>query len=54
MTQETVLANATLVLPDETVTGSVRIRDGQIAEIATGAACRRARRIAAAISSRRG
>jgi alpha-D-ribose 1-methylphosphonate 5-triphosphate diphosphatase len=38
MTQETVLANAMVVLPDETVTGSVRIRDGQIAEIATGAA----------------
>ena len=38
MTQETVLANATLVLPGETVTGQVRLFDGQIAEIATGAA----------------
>jgi len=38
MTQETVLANATLVLPDETVTGSIRIVDGVIADVATGAA----------------
>ncbi|WP_170333011.1 alpha-D-ribose 1-methylphosphonate 5-triphosphate diphosphatase [Ruegeria arenilitoris] len=38
MTEEMILANATLVLPDETVTGSVRIVGESIAEIATGAA----------------
>ena len=37
MTQEMLLANATLVLPDETVTGSVRIRRGIITDVATGA-----------------
>lgn len=37
MTEEMILANATLVLPDETVTGSVRIVGDTIAEIATGA-----------------
>lgn len=31
-----ILANATLVLPDETVTGSVRIKDGLIVDIASG------------------
>lgn len=31
-------SNATLVLPDETVTGSMLVRDGKIAEISTGAA----------------
>ncbi|WP_037310996.1 alpha-D-ribose 1-methylphosphonate 5-triphosphate diphosphatase [Ruegeria halocynthiae] len=36
MTEEMILANATLVLPDETVTGSVRIVGETIAEVATG------------------
>jgi alpha-D-ribose 1-methylphosphonate 5-triphosphate diphosphatase len=36
MTTETVLANATLVLPGETLRGQVRIVDGKIAEIAEG------------------
>ncbi|WP_412552311.1 alpha-D-ribose 1-methylphosphonate 5-triphosphate diphosphatase [Shimia sp. MIT1388] len=36
MTQEMILANATLVLPEETVTGSIVVRDGQIADIAQG------------------
>lgn len=36
MTSETILANATLVLPDETLLGQVRIVDGRIAEIAAG------------------
>ena len=36
MTDELVLANATLVLPDEVVVGSVLVRDGRIASIATG------------------
>ena len=36
MTEELILANATLVLPKETVTGSVRIVGETIAEIATG------------------
>ncbi len=35
---ETILANATLVLPDETVAGSLCLRDGRIAEIGTGSA----------------
>ncbi|MDQ1849110.1 alpha-D-ribose 1-methylphosphonate 5-triphosphate diphosphatase [Gemmobacter fulvus] len=35
---ETILANAQLVLPTETVTGGLRLRDGRIAEIHTGAA----------------
>ena len=35
---ETVLANATLVLPTETVTGALRLRDGKIVEIAPGRA----------------
>jgi len=34
---ETVFANATLVLPDETIRGSVRVADGRIADIAPGA-----------------
>ena len=38
MTEEFVLANATLVLPDETVSGSIRVRDGLIVEIGTGTA----------------
>lgn len=38
MTQEMILANATLVLPNETVTGSVVVRDGMIAEMDQGAA----------------
>lgn len=38
MTEEMILANATLVLPDETVTGSVRIVGEMIAEVATGPA----------------
>jgi len=37
MTQEFVLANATVVLPGETVTGSVRFRGEEIVDIATGA-----------------
>ena len=37
MTRETILANATLVLPDETLRGQVRIVDGRIANIAPGA-----------------
>ncbi len=37
MTQEMILANATLVLPGETRTGSIKIRDGQIADMAEGA-----------------
>ncbi|WP_377193303.1 alpha-D-ribose 1-methylphosphonate 5-triphosphate diphosphatase [Ruegeria meonggei] len=37
MTEDMILANATLVLPDETVTGSVRIEGETITEIATGA-----------------
>jgi alpha-D-ribose 1-methylphosphonate 5-triphosphate diphosphatase len=36
MTTETILANATLVLPDGTLRGQVRIRGGRIAEIAEG------------------
>jgi alpha-D-ribose 1-methylphosphonate 5-triphosphate diphosphatase len=36
MTRETILANATLVLPGETLRGSVRLVDGKIAEIAPG------------------
>ncbi|KIC48180.1 alpha-D-ribose 1-methylphosphonate 5-triphosphate diphosphatase [Tateyamaria sp. ANG-S1] len=38
MTQDTILANARLVLPDEVFTGHVVLRDGVIAEIGTGAA----------------
>jgi alpha-D-ribose 1-methylphosphonate 5-triphosphate diphosphatase len=33
---ETILANATLVLPNETVRGQLRMIDGQIADISTG------------------
>jgi alpha-D-ribose 1-methylphosphonate 5-triphosphate diphosphatase len=36
MTRETILANATLVLPDETLRGQVRIDDGRIVDIAAG------------------
>jgi len=36
MTTETILANATLVLPKETLLGQVRLLDGRIAEIAAG------------------
>ncbi|HLQ20505.1 MAG TPA: alpha-D-ribose 1-methylphosphonate 5-triphosphate diphosphatase [Tabrizicola sp.] len=36
MTRDTILANATLVLPDESFRGQVRIVDGRIAEIAEG------------------
>ncbi|WP_095588988.1 alpha-D-ribose 1-methylphosphonate 5-triphosphate diphosphatase [Actibacterium ureilyticum] len=35
---ETVFANATVVLPDETLRGSVLVRDGRIADIAPGRA----------------
>ena len=35
MTTETILANATLVLPHQTLRGQIRLHDGQIAEIAT-------------------
>ncbi|WP_170416967.1 alpha-D-ribose 1-methylphosphonate 5-triphosphate diphosphatase [Ruegeria atlantica] len=38
MTEEMILANATLVLPDETVTGSIRIVGGTIVDVATGPA----------------
>ena len=38
MTQDTILANATLVLQDLTVTGHVVLRDGVIADIDTGKA----------------
>jgi alpha-D-ribose 1-methylphosphonate 5-triphosphate diphosphatase len=38
MTSETILANATLVLPGETLRGQVRILDGRIAEITEGSA----------------
>ncbi len=38
MTQETILANATLVLADECVTGAIVLRDGRIADISTGGA----------------
>ncbi len=37
MTEEMILANATLVLPDETVTGRVRVVGDSIADIDTGA-----------------
>jgi alpha-D-ribose 1-methylphosphonate 5-triphosphate diphosphatase len=37
MTQEMILANATLVLPGETRTGSLRIKDGEITDMAEGA-----------------
>lgn len=36
MTAETILTNATLVLPTETVHGTLLIRDGRIADIQTG------------------
>ena len=36
MTRETILANATLVLPDETLRGTVRIADGRIVDISSG------------------
>ena len=38
MTTETILANATLVLPGETLRGQLRIVDGRIAEISEGRA----------------
>ncbi len=37
MTEEMILANATLVLPDETITGSVRVVGDSIADIDAGA-----------------
>ena len=37
MTTETILANATLVLPTETLRGQVRLVEGQVADIAEGA-----------------
>ncbi len=36
MTHEMILANATLVLPEETVSGSIVVRDGKIADMAQG------------------
>ncbi|MFY0660472.1 MAG: alpha-D-ribose 1-methylphosphonate 5-triphosphate diphosphatase [Shimia sp.] len=36
MTQEMILANATLVLPEETLTGSIVVRDGKIVDMAQG------------------
>ncbi|MFM7333857.1 MAG: alpha-D-ribose 1-methylphosphonate 5-triphosphate diphosphatase [Tabrizicola sp.] len=38
MTRETILANATLVLPRETLRGQLRIVDGRIADVAEGSA----------------
>ncbi|MEM9552538.1 MAG: alpha-D-ribose 1-methylphosphonate 5-triphosphate diphosphatase, partial [Pseudomonadota bacterium] len=38
MTEDLTLANAKLVLADETILGSVRIKNGQISDIGTGAA----------------
>lgn len=38
MTRDTILANATLVLPGETLRGQLRITEGRISEIAEGAA----------------
>lgn len=38
MTRDTILANATLVLPDETLRGLVRVVDGRIVDIAEGSA----------------
>ena len=38
VTRERVLANARLVLPDEVVAGSLRLVDGEIAEVSTGRA----------------
>jgi alpha-D-ribose 1-methylphosphonate 5-triphosphate diphosphatase len=38
MTRETVLTNARVVLDDQVVTGSVLVRDGLIADVATGTA----------------
>lgn len=38
MTQDFILANATLVLPDETVTGSLHVKGGVIADFDTGRA----------------
>jgi len=38
MTRETILANATLVLPGETLRGQVRLVDGRIADISEGSA----------------
>ncbi|ASM71363.1 MULTISPECIES: alpha-D-ribose 1-methylphosphonate 5-triphosphate diphosphatase [Roseobacteraceae] len=36
MTQDTVLTNARVVLPDEVITGTVVLRDGKIADVASG------------------
>jgi alpha-D-ribose 1-methylphosphonate 5-triphosphate diphosphatase len=38
MTTETILANATIVLPDETLRGQVRLAGGRIADLACGTA----------------
>lgn len=38
MTQDFILANATLVLPDETITGSLHVKGGVIADFDTGRA----------------
>ena len=38
MTQDMILANATLVLEDETIRGSVVVRDGVIAAVESGTA----------------
>jgi alpha-D-ribose 1-methylphosphonate 5-triphosphate diphosphatase len=38
MSRETVLSNARIVLDDEILHGSVRIRDGEIADITAGPA----------------
>ncbi|PLL11999.1 phosphonate metabolism protein PhnM [Tabrizicola sp. TH137] len=37
MTDETLLSNATLILPDATITGTIRLSGGTIADIAEGA-----------------
>ncbi|GAA6163475.1 alpha-D-ribose 1-methylphosphonate 5-triphosphate diphosphatase [Pelagimonas sp. KU-00592-HH] len=38
MTQDMILANATLVLPDETIRGSIVVKDGMIAAVDSGTA----------------
>ncbi len=48
MTRDTILANATLVLPNETLRGQVRVVDGRIATSPRGPRCRQGPRIAAA------
>lgn len=51
---ETILANATLVLPAETLRGHIRLRDGIVADIAGARSCPPAPSTAAAIWCCRG